>query len=155
MAGTRPTAFLRWLLPGLLLLGIALLALTNDPGPPCIPASDAACASCHAKDLSVRFPAHKGRPCTPYCLTCHFKDSKDQHHSVGSPLRKKPADARLLTEGDRTGCKTCHDLSTQRYDQVRWRSESLFDRMFRSQARYKTYLLVYRNDRGQLCLTCH
>lgn len=156
MAGTRALSLLRWrMIPGALLLGAVLVALDNDATPPCLPASEAACAACHTKDLSTRFPAAKSRPCTPYCLSCHFKDSKDQHHSVGLPLRKMPADGRLLTEGDRTGCKTCHDLATQRYDRIRWRSESLFDRVFRSQSRYKTYLLVYRNDRGQLCLACH
>jgi hypothetical protein len=57
--------------------------------------------------------------------------------------------------GDRTGCATCHDLATPRHDQVRWKAESLFDRLFRSQDHYQTYLLVYRNDKGQLCLACH
>lgn len=154
MARTRFSASLRGLLLGLVLIGV-VLALPDEPNLPCIPTGAPACASCHSKDLSQRFPAHGTRPCTPYCLTCHFKDGKDQHHSVGTPLRKKPTDAHLITVGDRTGCATCHDLSTPRYDQVRWKAESLYDRMFRSQNHYKTYLLVYRNDKGQLCLACH
>jgi len=144
----------RWLLP-ILLIGVALLALPSEPALPCLPAGAAACASCHTKDLPERFPTHQNRPCSAYCLTCHFKTGKEQHHSVGTPLRRKPSDARLITTVDRTSCATCHDLSTPRYDQVRWKAESLFDRVFRSQDHYKTYLLVYRNDQGQLCLACH
>ena len=154
MRKDRTFSALRWLIPGLLLIGIAL-ALPHDPGLPCRPEGPSACASCHVKDLAAQFPSHEDRPCSPYCLTCHFKENKDQHHSVGTPLRKKPSDARLLTEQDHTGCRTCHGLATPRYDQVRWKAESLFDRVFRSHERYKTYLLTYRNDRGQLCLACH
>jgi len=154
MMRPRLNAALLALFIACLVTGIAL-AVADEPALPCIPTSSTACASCHTKDLAARFPDHRTRPCTPYCLTCHFKDGKDQHHSVGTPLRKKPSDPRLLTPGDRTTCATCHDLATPRYDQVRWKAESLFDRMFRSQNHYHTYLLAYRNDKGQLCLACH
>jgi hypothetical protein len=157
MGAALSLTFLRpWF--AVLLLAGAVPVLAEEPALPCLPGTAAACAGCHAQDLAERFPAHRARPCTPYCLTCHFKDGKevkDQHHSVGTALRKKLTDPRLVTEGDRLGCATCHDLSTPRYDKVRWRAESLFDRMFRSQDRYRTYLLVYRNDKGQLCLACH
>ncbi len=154
MVRLRLPPLLRWLLPAFVLVSLAL-AVPNDPTLPCLPAGATACATCHAKDLQERFPAHRNHPCTTYCLKCHFKDAKEEHHSVGTPLRRKPKDGRLVTVGDRLGCATCHDLATPRYAEARWKAESLFDRMFRSQDRYKTYLLVYRNDKGQLCLACH
>jgi hypothetical protein len=78
-----------------------------------------------------------------------------EHHSIDNPVTKSPRLPLRLTQDQKSACFTCHDLANRRYDTVRWRAESLFGRMFRSQTQYKTYYLVTRNDRGQLCLACH
>lgn len=114
-----------------------------------------ACATCHAADAQARWTNHGDRPCTPDCLTCHTKAEMDQHHPVGMVLRKKPGPAFPLTADGRMACFTCHLMSRPRTDTVRWKASSLFDRMFRSKPRYKTYYLTLRNDQGQLCLACH
>lgn len=142
-------AFLGWIAAGLLLGQAEARRL------PCPPVASQACQPCHASDLAERFPARKDRPCSPYCQACHFKEHPEQHHPVGVLLKKNPPDPRLLASGNRLGCATCHDLATPRYDRVRWKAESLFDRMFRSQDQYPTFLLAIRNDRGQICLGCH
>lgn len=142
------------------LLALALLTvLTAVTGEgvhaPALTEGPAACAPCHAQDARTRWEAHRTRPCTPYCLTCHRKEEMSRHHMVGSPLPRAP-NARLpLTADHKTACCTCHDLARPRYDGVRWKAASLADRMFRQEARYPTYFLAERNDQGQLCLACH
>jgi hypothetical protein len=79
----------------------------------------------------------------------------DRHHTVGTELTEKPDEVLKLTAGKKTACFTCHDLSRPRYDSVRWKAASLYDRLFRAQKRYKTFFLSERNDQGQLCLSCH
>ena len=79
----------------------------------------------------------------------------DRHHPVGVLLESVPDAAVLVTADKKNACFTCHDLSRPRYDSVRWKSASLFDRLFREESRYKTYFLAMRNDQGQLCQTCH
>jgi hypothetical protein len=88
-------------------------------------------------------------------MSCHKRAELDRHHRVGITLPGKPAESLMLTPEMKNACFTCHDLSQPRYDSVRWKAASLYDRMFRSQKRYKTYFLVMRNDEGQLCLSCH
>lgn len=116
--------------------------------------SAAACAACH-KDAAQRFGSNPVRACTPYCMTCHKQADMDRHHTVGTALPKTPETDLYLTAGKKVVCSTCHDLSRARYDQVRWKATSLFDRMFHKENRYKTYFLAMRNDEGQLCLSCH
>lgn len=113
------------------------------------------CAPCH-KDSEQRWAAREYRPCTPYCMSCHGKRADiTRHHPVGVLLPTEPDPALKLTSDKRNACFTCHDLSRPRYDSVRWKSASLFDRLFREEPRYKTYFLLMRNDRGQLCQNCH
>ncbi|MDD2700922.1 MAG: hypothetical protein PHH36_06745 [Sideroxydans sp.] len=114
----------------------------------------AVCASCH-KDAPQRFGKDPVRSCTPYCMSCHKKTDMDRHHTVGTALPRMPETDMYLTAGKKVVCSTCHDLSRPRYDLVRWKATSLFDRMFHDEDQYKTYFLSMRNDQGQLCLTCH
>jgi hypothetical protein len=79
----------------------------------------------------------------------------ERHHLIDRKLPVAPPAALQLTSQGLNGCSTCHDLGQPRFDQVRWKAESLYDRLFRRQPRYRTYFLVFRNDRGQLCKTCH
>jgi hypothetical protein len=118
------------------------------------PTSATACVACH-KDAPQRFGKNPMRSCTPYCMTCHKKSDMDRHHTVGTPLPRTPETELYLTADKQVVCSTCHDLSRARYDQVRWKATSLFDRMFHKENRYKTYFLAMRNDQGQLCLSCH
>jgi len=112
------------------------------------------CSSCHEDGLK-RWSSKQYQPCTSYCMTCHKKPEMIRHHSVGNLLPTAPGNALRLTSEMKLACVTCHDMSRTRYDDVRWKAASLFDRMFRKEGRYKTYFLVMRNDEGQLCITCH
>lgn len=112
------------------------------------------CASCH-KDSQKRWASNQYRPCTPYCMGCHKKAEMDRHHPVGTALPRIPDNALHLVGDKKMACTTCHDLEHPRYDSVRWKATSLFDRLFREEPRYKTYFLALRNNQGQLCLSCH
>jgi hypothetical protein len=112
------------------------------------------CIACH-KDGESRWQADQYRPCTPYCKGCHKAAQMDRHHHVEVVLPRMPDAMLKLAAENKLACFTCHDLSRPRYDSVRWKAASLYTRLFRSEARYKTYFLVARNDEGQLCLSCH
>jgi hypothetical protein len=142
---------------GILFLGLAcaLLLTAQEATAPCIPASvEKSCRSCHPGD-GARWESRRSRPCSKYCLSCHAPKEMEKHHPVGGKLPATPPPGLLLTGEGTTGCSTCHDLGKPRFDKVRWRSESLYDRLFRRQPRYRTYFLAVRNDRGQLCKACH
>ena len=111
------------------------------------------CADCH-KDSASRWESSQNHPCTPYCKSCHQK-MMDRHHHVDITLPKRPDEVLKLAAEMKIACFTCHDMSHPRYDSVRWKAASLYDRLFRAQKRYKTYFLSERNDQGQLCLSCH
>jgi hypothetical protein len=113
------------------------------------------CLGCHAQDGQARWSSNRWQACTSYCQSCHAPAEMGQHHPVDTVLTKIPSAPLPLSATRRTACFTCHDLSRQRFDRVRWKSESLFGRLFRKQNEYKTYFLTLRNDRGQLCLACH
>ncbi len=144
-----------------LLLGVGrgiALEVEDAHSTGCLPrqASQQACAGCHKQDAPQRLAAARNTPCTPYCTSCHKKDEMARHHTVGAELPQAEPLMHLHLSGDhRIACATCHDLSRQRYDSVRWKAASLFDRLFHDEPRYKTYFLSMRNDQGQLCLTCH
>lgn len=145
---------LRWLLAMLWTLALSAQGPDDMPGRAAL--KDATpCLPCHRDDATARWTSHRHQACTPYCQTCHSQADMALHHTVGTVLVKPLKGAAPLTSNRRTACFTCHDLAQPRYDQVRWKAESLFGRLVRRQARYKTYLLVTRNDRGQLCLGCH
>lgn len=113
-----------------------------------------ACASCH-KDAPKRLVTHQHRPCSPYCATCHKKDEMDKHHPVGVEIEHEGHKEMPIGEKKEIACVTCHNMSQARYDKERWKATSLFDRMFRNETKHKTYFLSMKNDKGQLCLTCH
>jgi hypothetical protein len=145
-----------------LVLALPLLALALAPAEEdahttgCLPARGvAACVACHPGDAASRFAEGATRFCSPYCQTCHAKGEMARHHNVGVALAQAPSAVLPLTSGKKTACITCHLLSRPRYDTVRWKAASLYDRMFRGEPRYKTYFLAMRNDQGQLCLSCH
>jgi hypothetical protein len=122
---------------------------------PVVAAPAFVCAACHPDDALQRWDSQRGQACTPYCAGCHLKTQMSRHHKVGLLLLGEPDAPLRLTAEHKNACFTCHDLARPRYDSVRWKAASLFDKMFRQEARYKTYFLVQRNDSGQLCLNCH
>jgi len=151
---------------------LALLSILALPGPGfaveaedahtagCLPkpaaSPSSACTSCHS-NTPRSFATNHDSLCTPYCLNCHSKAEMDRHHTVGTPL-PSTADAEhdmQLTADKKIACITCHDMAQPRYDKVRWKASSLFERLFHQENRYKTYFLAMKNDQGQLCLTCH
>ena len=156
MAGGRLRRGLVWTALVVLPLLVLALAEENATTTGCLPATGAAaCAACHPADAASRWADHPYRPCTPYCQTCHRQEQMSRHHNVGTALSRVPSTELPLTSGKKVACITCHVLSRPRYDTVRWKAASLYDRMFRSEPRYKTYFLAFRNDQGQLCLACH
>ncbi len=119
-------------------------------------ADRAACAACHGPDRQApAAPQDVARACTTLCTTCHKADQTGAHHGVGQALESGASTSLPLTKDGRTACFTCHDLTRPRWSDVPWKAQSLFDRTFRSAKRYRTYYLVVRNDKGQLCKACH
>ena len=133
---------------------IPLLGFSLEEEAPLHAATAAACVSCH-EDGQQRWTLSQYQPCTPYCIACHKKPEMERHHTVGTLLEGIPANVLHLSSDKKVACNTCHDMSRTRYDSERWKAASLYDRMFHKETRYKTYFLVMRNDKGQLCLTCH
>ncbi|MEI7841784.1 MAG: hypothetical protein WCI39_02030 [Gallionellaceae bacterium] len=157
--------FRRWLIALAVLLTIAVPVIVHSVEREdahtvgCLPktadkAPASACALCH-KDAAKRLAAHQHRPCSPYCSTCHKKEEMDRHHPVGTELEHDADDEMPLTAKKEIACVTCHNMSQPRYDTQRWKATSLFDRLFRNEKQHKTYFLSMKNDKGQLCLTCH
>lgn len=87
------------------------------------------------------------------CITCHL-DIRQNHHIYGVRMKSKPDDV-VLSGSDRIMCITCHDVSKNRYDTKPWKSMSLFDSLFSSDKKFKTYFLIKNNNNGELCITCH
>ena len=90
------------------------------------------CATCH-KDSADRWASNQHHPCTPYCMSCHKQTQMERHHHVGMELTEKPDEIMKLTTEMKVACFTCHDLSHPRYDSVRWKAASLYDRLFRAE----------------------
>ncbi len=109
------------------------------------------CRKCHsAEETELADPS---QACSTYCVSCH--EDKSAHHTVGAALPGEQPRGLALSRRGLIACTTCHDLRTRRFDSVPWKSESLFGRVFRRAPRYKTYYLVIRNNKGQLCRECH
>jgi len=112
----------------------------------------ASCLSCH-KETEESMLRDTALSCDTHCLSCHG-DITVAHHPTG--IRNRRTDATLvLTKFGRIGCRTCHDLHVKRFDSEAWKSETLFQRIFNHQERYKTYFLFKKNTNGELCRQCH
>lgn len=112
------------------------------------------CAACHAPgDPRRTAPAARGG-CDAQCIQCHAKDTAG-HHPTGVAIPALRDSSLERSSKGRIACRTCHDLDRPAADSMPWRAQSLFDAVFRRQARYPTYHLAMRNHRGQLCQSCH
>jgi hypothetical protein len=77
------------------------------------------------------------------------------HHPVGVQIDKPVRPPLLLTSNGTNTCVTCHDVTRNRYERTTWTSQSLIQRLATRTRERKTFYLVMRNDRGQLCRNCH
>ena len=115
--------------------------------------SKSSCVKCRQKNNLKSMINDPAIACDASCLECH--KNTDKHHSVGMrPDNRLKANLRL-THDNKIACITCHDLNFNRFDDTSWRSESLFEKIFNSNERYKTYYLIINNSNGQLCKKCH
>lgn len=115
--------------------------------------SKEACNECHTKSNLNIIINRPSEACSPQCFTCH-KDTK-KHHPVNIRIHDKLPDNLSLTRKKRITCITCHKLDSKRYDSRSWKSQSMFETVFKKKDQYKTYYLVKNNSDGQLCKTCH
>lgn len=110
------------------------------------------CIKCHVKDKRAR-TADPSLACAEFCLSCHRDVSN--HHSINVKILEKLPDGFNLAGSSRLTCTTCHNLKTVRFDTSSWKSESLYEKVFKGSSTYKTYFLVVKNNDGQLCKNCH
>ena len=137
-----------------LLLG-ASVALGQPGGGegPHVTWNEASCLKCHDAALAAEIRGRLTSPCSEMCATCHT--FKERHHAVGVPIAGRVPASLLLTKKATNACVTCHDVTRPRYERSAWTSRSLFERVARRSSENKTFYLVMRNDRGQLCRNCH
>lgn len=91
--------------------------------------------------------------CDQKCLQCH-KDLEG-HHKTGMKLRKDAGPTVKLRKNGTLACVSCHNLTGARWDGKSWKSQSIFGAAFNFGRKHKTYYLVERNNKGQLCDRCH
>ncbi|MCP4130608.1 MAG: hypothetical protein GY754_06465 [bacterium] len=119
--------------------------------------SKSSCYQCHKKSEREKLK-DPTRTCKNMCETCHKKDIEN-HHPIGdrvkSSIQAKIRKRIPLNSRKRVTCYSCHNLHINRYAATPWKAESLFDSVFKSKDRYKTYYLTVRNNEGQLCKKCH
>ncbi len=115
------------------------------------------CRKCHSDKKSAGLLINPALSCDINCMTCHGKKKEvmEKHHAVKVRLSFKTKFQFRLSVHNRMMCITCHNLNGKRFDSVSWKSESLFEKMFKGKSRYKTFYLVMRNNKGTLCVQCH
>ena len=115
--------------------------------------SVASCLTCHAPEESAELAARVTRPCSTLCSKCH--GFRETHHPVGVTIPAAVPATLQLTQKGTNACVTCHDVTRPRFEGSPWTSTSLFARALSRTKENRTYYLVMRNDRGQLCRNCH
>ena len=111
------------------------------------------CMPCHNSSKEKRLLQDTSLACSQCCLSCH--NPANIHHPINIKISERLPDNFLLTPKKRLTCITCHNLNHDRFDSSSWKSESLYENMFKGSSKYKTYFLVQKNNNGQLCKTCH
>jgi len=113
-----------------------------------------ACLECHDQtEMTARY-LELAFPCDHICQKCHQAEMA-AHHKTGMAITFKTRGSLRLGTGNRLICISCHDLTGPRFSPTPKKAQSLFQRMFKSQAKYKSYYLVVDNRNGQLCRMCH
>ncbi|MCG3194032.1 MAG: hypothetical protein DIJKHBIC_03289 [Thermoanaerobaculia bacterium] len=136
------------------LLVLSLFGATPATGQPDhVTFTTESCVKCHRPEETAELSAKLTRPCSNLCSTCH--EFRETHHPVGVTIPGPvPGQLRLTRKGT-NACVTCHDVTRPRFESSAWVSQSFFDRTLRRSKENRTYYLVTRNDRGQLCRSCH
>jgi predicted CXXCH cytochrome family protein len=111
------------------------------------------CLSCHRADEASSIASRVERPCRTLCASCH--EFRDGHHPVGVTIPRAMPAPLLLTKAGTNTCVTCHDTTRPRIDLAPWVSTSLFERIAHRSGEHRTYYLAMRNEKGQLCRSCH
>lgn len=111
------------------------------------------CLACHREGEAASLTGRVARPCRALCASCH--ELRDGHHPIGVPIPRALRAPLLLTAEGTNTCVTCHDTTRPRVDEAPWESQSLFARLARRSKENPTRYLAVRNDRGQLCRSCH
>lgn len=112
------------------------------------------CKRCHSGSDITGF----GDPtitCDIYCLSCHNTITPKNHHPVGVKMHGSVEHDLHYSKLKKMMCITCHDLHVDRFDSSPWKSQSLFDLTFKRKKKFKTYYLSIKNNKGQMCKTCH
>lgn len=136
------------------MLVVSLFGAPPAPGQPDhVTFTAETCARCHKPEETAESSARLNRPCSSLCSTCH--EFRETHHPVGVPIPGAVPGPLLLTKKRTNACVTCHDVTRPRFESSAWVSQSLLDRTLRRSKENRTYYLVIRNDRGQLCRSCH
>lgn len=138
---------------GGLLLFCLYLAASDDADPHPFAGSSACFVECHKAQKIQVTVTDPYNACSYMCLECH-KDM-DRHHAVNVRLKGKVSGELVLTSKKRLACITCHRPGNRRFDNISWKAESLYENIFSSKKKHKTYYLVTRNNDGQLCKMCH
>jgi hypothetical protein len=112
------------------------------------------CMTCHAQTERAELAKRITRPCRDLCASCH-KFEKGEHHPVGVQISGAVREPLLLTKQGTNTCSTCHDVTKPVTSSAPWVSQSVIDQIVHQSNANKTFLLVMKNDRGQLCRNCH
>lgn len=115
--------------------------------------NEESCMKCHDAAAAAEIRSRLTKPCSEMCATCHTFTAR--HHAVGVPISGRVQSPLLLTKNATNACVTCHDVTRPRFERSAWASQSLFERVAHRSSENKTFFLVMRNDRGQLCRNCH
>jgi predicted CXXCH cytochrome family protein len=115
--------------------------------------NEESCVKCHDATAAAEIRSRLTNPCSQMCATCH--SFQERHHAVGVPISGHVQAPLVLTRKVTNTCVTCHDVTRPRFERSAWVSQSLFERAFRAPRENRTFYLVMRNDRGQLCRNCH
>ncbi len=148
----------RYLIFFIIVCGICiygLMALVDDDAARIHPFihSDKTCIECHNK-VSVKAQMNNtSYICSQQCQVCHTDNSS--HHQINVKMGEKLSENIILSSKKRMMCVTCHDPGRARYDNSVWKAESLYEKVFGSGGKFKTYFLIKKNNEGQLCKICH
>lgn len=110
------------------------------------------CLDCHTREEARSFRNSTAQSCSVFCSTCH--NNLGPHHEIDRYVTGDIPQG-IILQNEKIACFTCHDLRNSRQDNVSWKAESLYERMFHRKEIYSTYFLVERNNEGQLCKKCH
>ncbi len=148
-----PSRLFSWGLAIILAMSLLIFSVITPSSSeqPCLGTIES-CLKCHTENLMPPSPS-LSKACDAYCRSCHGEMSA--HHKTGFTITGEVPSGIRLTQNASLACYSCHDISLSRYDKTCWKSESLFQKVFRSASKYPNYFLVEKNNAGQLCRNCH